>query len=122
MKIKCPECKSELEVDSFGDFVSCPSCSEEFNVEESHKVKSLIEHFHPFEESKPYIAPVAPEIQRISKTSDEPIYVIVTDFKMEFISMVTFMVKWVIASIPALMILGFLLFLMLLLMQSFTGK
>ena len=109
-------------MDAIGDFVSCPSCSSEFNVEESQKVKSLIENFHPFEESKPYIPPVVPEIQKISKPSVEPNYVIVTDFKMEFFSMVTFMVKWAIASIPALMILGFIFLFILLLMQSFTGK
>ncbi len=32
--------------------------------------------------------------------------VIVTDIRMPFWSMVTFMVKWVIASIPAFLILG----------------
>ena len=34
--------------------------------------------------------------------------VIVTDIKMSFVSMVVFMVKWVIAAIPALIILGFI--------------
>jgi len=32
--------------------------------------------------------------------------VVVTDIQMPFLSMVFFMVKWVIASIPALFILG----------------
>ena len=39
---------------------------------------------------------------------DEPTndnYVVVTDIKMSFFSMVIFMVKWAIASIPALIIL-----------------
>ena len=35
--------------------------------------------------------------------------VVVVDIKMPFLSMVVFMVKWVIASIPALLILGLLL-------------
>ncbi len=34
--------------------------------------------------------------------------VVVTDIRMPFWSMVTFMVKWVIASIPAFLILGVL--------------
>jgi len=34
--------------------------------------------------------------------------VVVTDIRMPFWSMVTFMVKWVIASIPAFLILGML--------------
>jgi hypothetical protein len=39
---------------------------------------------------------------------DTPRQVIVTDIRMPFWSMVTFMVKWVIASIPAFLILGML--------------
>ena len=34
MKIKCPRCKSDLEVDAIGDFVSCFHCSLEFTVDE----------------------------------------------------------------------------------------
>ena len=41
MKIRCPRCKSKLEVDAVGDFVSCPHCSLEFNVEEPKKRKSI---------------------------------------------------------------------------------
>ena len=125
MKINCPRCKSKLEVDAIGDFVSCPSCSVEFNVEESQKTKSLIENFHPFAESEPYIPPVLdnpptldtkPVLNQVSKPSsvltmpvrtNEPNYVIVTDIRMKFSSMVEFMVMWVFASIPALIILGF---------------
>jgi hypothetical protein len=33
-------------------------------------------------------------------------YVVVTDIRMPFISMVIFMVKWVVASIPAFIILS----------------
>ena len=68
MKIKCPRCKSQLEVDAIGDFVSCSSCSVEFHVEESQKTKSLIENFHPFAESEPYIPPVTAN-QNVSKPS-----------------------------------------------------
>jgi len=38
--------------------------------------------------------------------SEERQHVIVTDIQMPFFSMVFFMVKWVIASIPAFFILG----------------
>jgi len=34
--------------------------------------------------------------------------VVITDIKMPFLSMVVFMVKWAIAAIPAIIILGFL--------------
>jgi hypothetical protein len=42
-------------------------------------------------------------------------YVVVTDINMSFISMVIFMVKWVVASIPAFIILSIIgaLFMML---------
>jgi len=36
-----------------------------------------------------------------------PVQVVVTDIRMSFVSMVVFMVKWVIAAIPALIILWF---------------
>jgi len=38
--------------------------------------------------------------------SDEEQHVVVTDIRMPFMSMVIFMVKWVIASIPAIFILA----------------
>ncbi|WP_305906456.1 hypothetical protein Q9L42_001130 [Methylomarinum sp. Ch1-1] len=40
--------------------------------------------------------------------SDDKREVVVTDIRMPFMSMVVFMVKWVIASIPAFLILGFI--------------
>ena len=39
MQIRCPRCKSKLEVEAIGDFVSCPHCTLEFNVEEPKKRK-----------------------------------------------------------------------------------
>jgi len=41
MKIKCPKCKSKLEVESAGDLVSCPYCLLEFTVEEPKPRRSL---------------------------------------------------------------------------------
>jgi hypothetical protein len=38
-------------------------------------------------------------------SSDQPTEVVVVDIRMRFASMVIFMVKWVVASIPALIIL-----------------
>ena len=38
--------------------------------------------------------------------NEEERHVIVTDIRMPFMSMVVFMVKWVIASIPAMIILA----------------
>ncbi len=47
--------------------------------------------------------------------------IIVTDIKMPFVSMVVFMVKWVLASIPALMILGVLWAILMGLFRFTTG-
>ena len=117
VKISCPSCKSKLEVDAIGDFVSCPSCSAEFNVEESQKVKSLIEKtYNPPVLDNPPTLDTKPVLNKVSKPSsvltmpvrtNEPNYVIVTDIRMQFFSMVEFMIMWVFASIPALIILGF---------------
>jgi hypothetical protein len=38
--------------------------------------------------------------------SNNDSHVVITDIKMPFMSMVTFMVKWILASIPAFIILG----------------
>ncbi len=38
--------------------------------------------------------------------SDDKQEVVVTDIQMPFMSMVVFMVKWIVASIPAFFILG----------------
>jgi hypothetical protein len=40
--------------------------------------------------------------------NDENNRVVVVDIKMPFLSMVTFMVKWAIAAIPAIIILAFI--------------
>jgi hypothetical protein len=49
--------------------------------------------------------PIPGSSPELPSASLEPISVAVTDFQMPFGSMVLFMVKWVIASIPALLIL-----------------
>ena len=41
---------------------------------------------------------------------DENQHVVITDIKMPFFSMVVFMIKWVFAMIPALIIAGALFF------------
>jgi hypothetical protein len=41
VKIRCPRCKSKLEVETAGDLVSCPYCLLEFNVEEPKPRKSI---------------------------------------------------------------------------------
>jgi hypothetical protein len=122
MKIKCPRCKSQLEVDAIGDFVACFHCSLEFTVDEptvdeSQKTKSLIEKtYNPPVLDNPPTLDTKPVLNQVSKPSsvltmpvrtNEPNYVIVTDIRIKFSSMVEFMIMWVFASIPALIVLGF---------------
>jgi hypothetical protein len=47
--------------------------------------------------------------------------VIVTDIRMSFISMVVFMIKWVIAAIPALLILSLIFGLLSMIFTGFMG-
>lgn len=47
--------------------------------------------------------------------------IVVTDVKMPFLSMVVFMIKWAIASIPALIILSLLFTLFTLIFGGFMG-
>ena len=120
MKIKCPRCKSDLEVDAIGDFVACFHCSLEFTVDESTVDKSTVDQPKMDETKKgKLLNTVLSDNQNISKPSSylttpvrgsEPNYVIVTDIRMNFMSMVEFMVKWVLASIPALIILAIIFF------------
>ena len=117
MKIKCPRCKSDLEVDAIGDFVACFHCSLEFTVDESTVDKSTVDQPKMDETKKgKLLNTVLSDNQNISKPisvltmpvrTNEPTYVIVTDIRMNFSSMVEFMVKWVFASIPAFIVLGF---------------
>lgn len=53
--------------------------------------------------------------------SDDKQEVVVTDIRMPFMSMVIFMVKWVIASIPAMIILAFILSLIMSFLQGMRG-
>jgi len=46
--------------------------------------------------------------QRVIIDNNKRYRVVIEDIRMEFSSMVAFMVKWAIASIPALIILGFI--------------
>lgn len=48
MKIKCPRCKSKLEVGAVGDLVSCPYCLLEFNVEEPKNSEVYLVHSYQF--------------------------------------------------------------------------
>ncbi len=49
-------------------------------------------------------------------------YVVVTDIRMSFFSMVMFMVKWVVASIPAFIILSIIGSILMMLLGGIMGS
>jgi hypothetical protein len=54
--------------------------------------------------------------------NDENQYVVVTDIRMSFFSMVVFMVKWVVASIPAFIILSIIGSVLMMLLGGMMGS
>ena len=56
------------------------------------------------------------------KISLEAQKVVVTDIRMPFWSMVVFMIKWVFASIPAMIVLSLIMSLLMLIFVSLTGS
>lgn len=74
--------------------------------------------------NEPLTRPKPPIVKRpapsfVEPSSPQPSSVIVTDINMRFGSMVWFMVKWVIATIPALIILAAFAALMLAFIAQF---
>ncbi len=52
---------------------------------------------------------------------EESQYVVVTDIRMPFLSMVVFMIKWAVASIPAFIILSIIGFILMMLAGGMLG-
>lgn len=100
MTFDCPICKRSLEADEdlAGTDVQCPNCGRFIQIPGSTPVQQP-----PSPPPPPY--PAAPTV-RAQPTASQPVQVVVTDIRMPFASMVTFMVKWVFAAIPAFIIIG----------------
>lgn len=118
---ECPKCKQTLYApeELSAQFIECPTCKETIEV----PLRSLL----PKQELPPPLPPQLPQVkipepaasqtqsviiqsQPVSVTlRSQPIHVVVKNFDMEFGSMVIFMIKMAIASIPSGLIL-FILF------------
>lgn len=92
--IECPECGEEYSEHA----PECPNCGGEGRRSNSEAEREG--------ESEVDIRGTA--ARRASESSERPDEVVVADIRMGFGSMVVFMVKWVLASIPALLILALL--------------
>ena len=99
MTFDCPICKRSLESDDdlVGTEVQCPNCGRFIQIP-SHEAPALPSPPPPPQSPAPVI--------RTQQAASQPIQVVVTDIRMPFASMVTFMVKLVFAAIPAFIILG----------------
>lgn len=102
--MQCPKCKYEptmVEMQRSPD--DCVSCGVNYQGHARHVEQKRIEA----EEKKSQLK-IAPAVQAVMWDYGGAQPVVVVDVKMGFFSMVVFMVKWVLASIPAAIILALL--------------
>jgi len=122
---ECPKCKQMLDApeELAAQLIECPTCKETIEVP-LRSLRPKIEPPPPLPPKPPEVKapepPVSPpqpvtiKSQPISVTlQSQPIHVVVKDFEMEFGSMVVFMIKWGFAAIPAVLIVGFCVFIIL---------
>jgi len=102
VKFKCKHC-NEIIISKFlkaGELAVCKNCGEKNTVPKNFESVPDSQD----ESSKPNKKTIEVSVDKSSNTNE----VIIKDIKMSFSSMVEFMVKWAIASIPALIILVFI--------------
>jgi len=90
-----------------GDGVICAKCGKGQRIPETAETEAA-KQVH---DSSAYVAVTPVTNKATSNTLEGPQEVIIKDIHMEMGSMVGFMVKWAIASIPAAIILAVLFFL-----------
>jgi len=97
----CPRCKQALKVapDEVGQSIECPTCKLDFTIPTPTPLSQQKQPSQPTSDSHLKTPPAR---------STDSIRVVVTDIKIPFWSLVTFMVNLGVASIPALIILIFL--------------
>ena len=148
--MQCPSCEHQATDAEFGEPAKCPACGVYYHKALAHKERLArrdsareIEIDEDPEISEPSItdkvkrgfdgAIRAVEDGRRSRAARDhamaarrqveiPSAVAVVDLRMPFWSMVWFMVKWVIASIPALIILGMILVAVFSFVVGFVGS
>ncbi len=124
--MQCPACNHEASPESFGDPAKCPTCGVYYDkalaLKKRRESAGKVEEEEPKPERKEKLksawegAKVSVEEGRRRRAEQEAATarqrspqnangVVVIDIKMSFWSMVVFMVKWAIASIPAMIIL-----------------
>lgn len=117
--MQCPSCNKEASQAEFGEPLRCPGCGAFYakalamkqrkDAEQSAKNQTEIDHAAAMSAARTkggFLAPSARE-HAVTLALNAPQPVVVVDIQMRFWSMVTFMVKWVVAAIPAMLILMF---------------
>ena len=110
LKFKCQHC-NDIIISNFlkvGELAECKKCGEKSTIPQD--AEEAPDTIYKGKKVKSKTAKVSAE-QVATNNSNNTNEVIITDIKMRFGSMVIFMVKWAIASIPAMIILflvGFL--------------
>lgn len=113
MAIKCPKCGHERGPGEQGPAWQCPGCGVAYAKVMNESVRVAVE---PVREPSRPMPPAEPVI------FPDEMAVHVVDIHMPFWSMVVFMVKWAVASIPAFLILLALVMLTYQVADSLTGR
>lgn len=113
--MQCPSCNHEAAQAEFGDPLRCPACGafyakalasrQKRDAELSERTREATDQARAINAGQAWqpSARVVPD----ARVESQPVTVV--DIEMPFWSMVTFMVKWSIAAIPALLILAFII-------------
>ncbi len=119
--ITCPHCgeKAQAPSDAVGENADCPSCGRTFLIEAAPPPAPPKRKFRVGAPAAaaPTPPPAAPSSWAQPPVS-HPTEVVITDIRMRFGSMVVFMIKWTLASIPAALILTAIAFVVFLLMAG----
>lgn len=102
--VRCPHCGEEAKApaEMTGQIAECPSCGKKFNIPSPGRIGPPCVP----ERTGTTPVPVTRRPQPIAKKNE----VVVTDIRIPFGSMVEFMIKLAIASIPAFIIYAILVF------------
>ncbi|WP_165673010.1 hypothetical protein [Metapseudomonas otitidis] len=94
---QCQKCSYEFTLREIQEKAQCPKCAEWAAIDE--RAREIVQ------ERRVQTAGRSATVNRAMEGMDGARPVVVVDFRMSFGSMVMFMIKWAIASIPALLIL-----------------
>lgn len=95
--MKCSSCGYEFTMREMQEQAACPKCAENKALEaRTAEIRA---------ERRKADAAMAPHVRKVAEQYRGAQPVVIVDINMSFGAMVTFMVKWVLASIPAIIIL-----------------